>query len=139
MEKIKQYFKKIHSAFEKWYKERVTRRVFFVSIIIAIGLFCISSLFRIDFLFSFAIVVLMVAIASSISDTIISKRIFEATIKKIIFEHMIREIELYGQQITPSPFNEFDFKEIKRKKLSFMGTIVLKSIFIIILIALLLQ
>ena len=77
------------------------------------------------------------AVMASIVDTWMSFKEFELNIKNTEKAHKLREMEIYGDLTKPC-FDAVDKKEIRRRRFSYIVLIGIKTVLIVILVALVL-
>ncbi|MDR0461833.1 MAG: hypothetical protein LBG88_00660 [Christensenellaceae bacterium] len=126
---------KLFLQFKCWYDGRLVRRVAFWGGLVALFLMSISGIDKSGTLLYFAIGTGVIAVGASTQDTLQDMIDFRRKIKKLEFEHKIRETEIYGRIRTPSCFTPEDKKEIIRKKTTYGIIIAFKLLLIVILIA----
>jgi len=109
--------------FKKWYKERVSRRVFVICALLTLVMLVLGSIDGLGFLLYGAIISAIIATFASIGDTWEDYKIFKIVMAKIPLDDLHTE----------------DIADIKRQKRKFRGTLAVKVIFIIIFVALMTQ
>jgi len=124
-------------AVQRWYRARLVRRVFLITLILTVLLLLISRVETSGFSEISAIVCAIICIAASIMDTWTSLQIFKRTVKEVEQNHVIRHISIYGDERVPQCYTPEELKAIKSKKLSYTGTILLKAVFILLLVSVL--
>ena len=130
--------KRVFLRFKKWYLERKIRQIFVIMAGLAFLLLFLAQFDPTGFLFYAVIGCALIALFAAIGDSWQSLQDFEKAIKEMEKKHKLREIESFGTVVTPC-FEYQDRKDIKRKRLNYFGIIGLKLIFLVILIALLIQ
>jgi hypothetical protein len=135
----KETFQKQKAKFLAWYRERVTRRVFVIACLLAVVCLIVSAIPGLNIIYLAGVCCVIVAVGASFGDTITSRKEFIAMTKRLEHEHRIRQSEAYGYVREPSCFSDKDKANIKRKLTGFKISFVFKTIFLIILIALLFQ
>jgi len=135
MKKFKDSFNRALSYLRQWYRERMVRRVFLIAI--AAALFC---LILAQFGGAFgnamgygAMLCCIVALGASVGDTWMSSKDFKQGIKDMQQQYFVRMVETYGEQMgaaAPPCFSPQDLKQIKKKKMQYRGSILIKLLFI---------
>ena len=131
---------KFFDRVKEWYKERKTRPVLVVCISVALLLLIISRFDPSGYVFYVFVAFAVMAIGASIADTMISYREFRKTISNLEKTYKVRQAETFGSvEKGATCFSPEDKKEIRRRKLGYIGSIIFKILFIVILIALLVR
>ena len=139
MSKIKVILKNISDAFNKWYKSRLVHRIFFIATLLGAVLLVVSNFDNTGIIFIVGICVIVVAIISSVIDTIMNWTEFSRTIKRLENNNKAREAQYYGQPVSASCFSPEDKRQIRKKRMTYLTVVAVKVIFALILIALILQ
>lgn len=124
------------SDFRAWLNVRHARKIFVAAAAFALVFIIISRFDPSGISMYVALGLMVVGLLASIGDSWQTAKDFEIQVKQVEENHKQREIDLYGEVISPC-FDIRDRKEIKSRRRRNWGFIILKLIFIAILIGLL--
>ena len=139
---MKNFKKPFVAAFDKlraWYRERPVRRVFLVALLVFAVCMVFASVDSSGTITMVGIVSAIICIGASIGDTVISYRIFQTLFKQAQRNYFLQMAAIGGDSLAQQQqcFTPDELKRIKRKRMNYRTTIILKVFFIGILIALL--
>ena len=127
----KEFFEKGIDAIRAWINARLVRKVFAATATIAVVLMLFSMLDHTNYVFCAAAAVGIIAVGSSIIDTLQSRVEFKKTIRQLELEYTIE-----GER---SCWDGYDRREIKRKTRAYDGYIALKIFLLGLMVYFLLQ
>jgi hypothetical protein len=143
---LKQFFASMQNGFNEWFRARACRRYFLLCLLFSFGMLAIAAVLKsaLDsgaaaFFLWATVLSFAAAMGASISDTYQSRNEFNAQIRKLELEFRANEAREHGQVVKTSRFSPDEIRMIRRKKASFVFSIIIKVFFVIILIGLLVQ
>jgi len=133
MKRLKDSFNRVFNILRQWYRERMVRRVFLIAIAAALFCLILVPIFKASFIGYAAMLCCIVALGASIGDTWMSSKEFKHGIKDMQQQYFTRMVETYGEYMgasAPPCFSPQDLKQIKKKKIQYRGSILIKLVFI---------